>query len=62
MRLQVDRQKGLNSQDLFHFGDQKYKKSLEPYLVSRTNRTEFTGPFSLGVQRVHSGLEPVKII
>ena len=50
MRVQVDRWKGLNSQNIFPFGDQNWKKSLEPYFVSRTSRTEFIGPFSVGVQ------------
>ena len=47
MRVQVDRQKRLNSQDLFHFQHQKCKKSLELYLASWTNRTEIIGPLPL---------------
>ena len=42
MRVQVDRPKGLNSQDLFYFVSRTNK---------RTSRTEFIGSFSLGVQR-----------
>ena len=38
------------------------KTSLDPYLVSWTNRTGFIGPFSLGSKRVHNGSEPLKII
>ena len=34
----------------FPFGIKNEKKSLEPYFVSRTKRTEFIEPFSLGVQ------------
>ena len=55
MRVQVDRLKGLNSQDLFPLGIKNEKKSSEPYFVSRANkqtsRTEFIESFSLGIQR-----------
>ena len=62
MRVHMDRWKRLNSQDLCPFGDQKWKKSLEHYFVSWKNRTEFIWPFSLGVQKVHNGSKPLKII
>ena len=39
MRVQVDGQNELNLQDLFPFGDQKWKISLEPHFMSRTNKT-----------------------